>query len=120
MINITDEAERATCETCQRELDRDQGIECEGCGGWYCHECWKGPIHGKDPHFCGVLTDISGNLVKLGDIIKYPNTDREYTVVEILPSFTSNGICYAERRPIRQNIEKVRSIIRPRLMKIIS
>lgn len=115
-IGIDEEADHAECETCNIQLHRKNGIECEGCGGWICWQCWKGVQHGKDPHFCGKLTDRKGQLIRLGDQIVYPLREEViYRVTDMPETFIKNMICYGERlRGSRGN-----EIIRPRLMEHI-
>jgi hypothetical protein len=120
MINITDEAEYALCATCDVSSKRDNGIECEGCNEWYCLSCWKGPLYGKSPHFCGHLTTSEGTLVLIGDLLIYPfASDRArevYQVSEMPKSFIKNMICYGSKIGDK---EAKYIIIRPRLMNLV-
>jgi hypothetical protein len=113
MISVDEEAEYATCETCNTNDERDNGIECEGCGGWYCMPCWKGPQYGKNPHFCGRLTTSTGLLVAIGDLLVYPLNSNIYQVVDSPETFIKNMICYATLKGDRETSKR---IVRPRLM----
>jgi len=115
MILPTDEAEYAECETCSDSDLRDAGIECEGCGGWYCRSCWKGPQYGKNPHWCGRVTDSLGRLVKVGDRLVYPydRIDHVYEVEGMPQTYVDNMICYGFQI---KDTHKKRVVIRPRLM----
>ena len=31
----------AFCDICGSTIDRDEGMECETCGGFYCRFCWN-------------------------------------------------------------------------------
>lgn len=82
LITMGDEAPVAICELCNTEDDVSSGVCCEACGGYFCRRpCWN-------KHWCDVLTDRNGRIVKIGDKLRYPERAKVvFTLVEALPSY---------------------------------
>lgn len=85
-----EEAENARCETCNLDMLRDGGTECEGCGGFFGrhgkgrNNCWRN-------HNCGKLITLNGFLVKEGDILVYPSHSDEFTVLKTEGTWIKGG-----------------------------
>lgn len=111
-LSLSDEADRARCESCEDDFNRDDGVDAECCGGWYCRKCWK--IHTN----CNILADYDGLLVKIGDQIRYVadiNIDRIFQVTEIMPTMTKGQTCVGER-VLKTKLDGKRHTMRVRLM----
>lgn len=95
-----------SCTICGKEAT----VECENCAEKQCHKCYRS-------HYCGVLTDGMGRLVKIGQILTYPsNTKYTYKVANIPGTFVKGGFAYGTR--IKPASEEWK-LIQPRLMEII-
>lgn len=94
---LGDEAERAVCENCGISMDRDDGIECEGCGAFFGRHgrgragCWTN-------HKCGKLVTKTGFLVKDGDVLVYPESRDEFTVIKMEGTWVKGGYARALRK----------------------
>lgn len=87
---LGDEAEYAICENCQVSIQRNDGVECEGCGAFFGKH-GKGRNHCWRSHNCGVLVTSEGRKVALNDKLVYPSHHDEYEVVEMAPTWVKGG-----------------------------
>lgn len=87
---LGDEAEYAICENCQVSIQRNDGVECEGCGTFFGKH-GKGRNHCWRSHNCGVLVTSEGRKVALNDKLVYPSHHDEYEVVEMAPTWVKGG-----------------------------
>lgn len=104
---LGDESKMAECESCSTVRLRDDlenGVECKACGGFFCRRiCWAN-------HWCEVMTDWNGDIVKLGDSLRYTDGNKKiWTVTEMPASHLRLGIVRAtckreENMPIRPRL----------------
>ena len=94
------------CTICGKEAT----LECENCELEHCRKCYRS-------HYCGVLCDSRGYLVRCGQVLSYPfNPKYTYKVVNIPGTFVKGGFCYGTR--IKPPSEEWK-LIQPRLMEVI-
>lgn len=112
-LSLSDEADRARCDSCESDFHRDDGIDAECCGSWYCRRCWK-------IHTCDKLTDYNGHLVVIGTRLMYvgDNSEKVYQVTEIVPTMAKGQTCVGER-VLKTRLDGKRYTMRVRLMEII-
>jgi hypothetical protein len=102
------EAEEAECETCSTVRLRSAGVECKACGAFSCRgRCWN-------EHWCDTFTDWNGDIVKIGDKLRYHDGNKRIWVVTEITGTAkkfhiARGTSKGESRPIR-----------PRLMALIA
>jgi hypothetical protein len=110
-LSLSDEADRARCESCEDDFNReDEGVDAECCGGWYCRRCWK-------IHTCLTLADYHGREVILGSKLSYLDdiAGRIYQVIEIVPTMTKGQTCVGEK-VLKTKLDGKRHTMRVRLM----
>jgi hypothetical protein len=102
------EADEAECETCSTVRFRSFGVECKACGAFSCRgRCWN-------EHWCDTFTDWNGDIVKVGDKLRYHDGNKRIWVVTEITGTAkkfhiARGTSKGESRPIR-----------PRLMTLIA
>ncbi len=108
--SISDEADVARCESCEDDFHRDDGVDAECCGGWYCKKCWR-------LHRCDQLVDYDGLIVRVGDTMMYVNdiAGRQFVVTEIVPTFTKGQTCVGEKK-LKTKTDGKRNVLRVRMM----
>lgn len=107
-ISLSDEADIARCESCEDDFNRDDGVDAECCGGWYCHKCWK-------IHSCNQLVAADGLIVQVGHRLRHIGDDRVYQVSEIVPTMTKGQTCVGEK-VLKTKLDGKRHTMRVRLM----
>lgn len=107
-LSLSDEADIARCESCEGDFHRDNGVEPECCGGWYCKKCWK-------LHRCQELVDSTGQLVRIGDLLHYIDDKRVFKISEIMPTYTKAQYCIGEK-VLKTKTDGGRHTMRVRLM----
>lgn len=112
---LGDEADVALCENCHLPLELDDTahvVICEACSGVYCRKiCWP-------DHWCGPLTDRTGRVVKMGDIMKHRDHYKVYRVTEMAESFRKHALAVGVE-VLRKGEGTQRIPLHTRLMEII-
>lgn len=95
---LGEEADIAQCEFCGKQAELVKGVVCEGCGGFFDRQ-----ICFRNHQGCNVLTTREGRIVKLGDLLGYPNHHDLFTVIEMQGTWVKGG--HARGRRHRGNEE---------------